>query len=264
MPHALPTLDALFPPAEPVLFVHAHPDDEAISTGALIAALTASGRPCFVLTATRGERGEVRAGVRVDDLIALREGEWRRACAALGVAGHAFLGTPPARAAGGRPRRYRDSGMVWLDAAETLAGPAPDAPADALTSADGAEVADDLAAYARAVGARVLVTYDAAGGYGHPDHVFLHGPTRAAASALGVGFVEIVSQPRPGGAAGEPPPGAADAAAGTRWLDLAAHRDAVARALAAYASQLRVEGADIVHVGGQREPIQLRIGVRTP
>nr|NLI50929.1 hypothetical protein [Propionibacterium sp.] len=247
-------LDGLFPPAAPVLFVHAHPDDETLSTGALIAALTASGRPCFVLTATRGERGEVRAGVPADDLAALREDEWRRACAALGVAGHAFLGTPPARSAAPQ-RRYHDSGMVWLDAAETLAGPAPDAPGDALTSADPAEVTADVAAYARAVGARVLVTYDAAGGYGHPDHVFLHAPTRAAASGLGVGFVAVVSQPR---TAGEP---VAAPAAGARWFDLAAHREAVVRALAAYASQLRVDGADVVHVGGQREPIQLRIGV---
>ena len=39
-------------------------------------------------------------------------------------------------------------------------------------------------------------------------------------------------------------------------------RPTVARALAAYASQLSVDGADIVHVGGQREPIQVRVGVR--
>ncbi len=252
-------MDELGPPGlfpARVLFVHAHPDDETLSTGALIAALMASGRACFVLTATRGERGEVRAGVRVDDLTALREDEWRRACAALGVAGRAFLGTPPARSAGLPPRRYRDSGMVWRDAAETLAGPAPDAPADALTAADPAEVAADVAAYAQAVGVGLLVTYDAGGGYGHPDHTFLHGPTRAAASALGAGFAEIVSQPRPsGGAATTAPPDA-------RWFALDAHRPTVARALGAYASQLRVDGVDVVHVGGQREPIQVRVGVR--
>lgn len=251
-----PGLDRLFPTR--VLFVHAHPDDEAISTGALIAALTASGRACFVVTATRGERGEVRAGVRADDLTALREGEWRRACAALGVAGQAFLGTPPARSAGRGPHRYLDSGMVWLDAAETLAGPAPDAPAGALTAADPAEVAADVAAYATAVRAELLVTYDAGGGYGHPDHTFLHAPTRASASDLGVGFAEIVSQPRSApGLAGE-----AGEAGDAHWLDLAAHRATVARALGAYESQLRVDGADIVHVGGQREPIQVRVGVR--
>lgn len=258
-------LGELFEPGARVLFVHAHPDDETISTGALIAELSASGRACFVLTATRGERGEARAGVRVDDLTELRLGEWGRACAALGVAGHHFLGTPPARRPGVEPRRYHDSGMRWLDAAETLAGPATDAPADALTAAPPSEVAADIAAYARAVAAGWLVTYDAAGGYGHPDHVCLHEPTRAAASELGVGCLEIVSQPRPAGDAAPPPTAPTATTAPTpavTWLDLEPRRPTVARALAAYASQLSVDGADIVHVGGQREPIQVRVGVR--
>ncbi len=45
-----------------VLFVHAHPDDETISTGALIAELVARNIRVFLLTATRGERGEVVPG----------------------------------------------------------------------------------------------------------------------------------------------------------------------------------------------------------
>ncbi len=246
------TLDSVFGDARDLLFVHAHPDDETISTGALIAALVASGRRCYVLTATRGEQGEVRPGALPAgvDLVAHREAEWARACAALGVEARSFLGTPPARSAG-LPRRYTDSGMTWLDEAETLAGPGPDAGPDALTSAPVAEIAADIAAYARAVGADALVTYDALGGYGHPDHVALHAPTRAAASELGLPFFEIVSQPR--GAAPAP-----DA----HWLDLADTRPTVARALGAYASQLAVDGDHLAHVGGQREPIQVRVGVR--
>ncbi len=246
--------------AERVLFVHAHPDDETISTGALIAALTASGRQAFVLTATRGEQGEVRPGVlaRGADLTALREGEWVRATAVLGVAGRCWLGTPPARSVGRPARRYTDSGMAWLDATENLAGPGPDAGPDALTAATPGEISADIAAYARHVGAQALVTYDALGGYGHPDHVALHRPTGAAAVSLGLPCYELISSPR--GAVGS----AADPAAGSEssWLDLAEHLPVVADALAAYASQLRVDGDQLVHVGGQREPIQLRVGVR--
>ena len=236
-----------FGAARRVLFVHAHPDDESISTGALIAALTASGRRCFVLTATRGERGEVRPGVldADGDLVALRLAEWADACSRLGVAGRALLGTPPARAAG-PARVYADSGMAWLDAAETLAGPAPDAPADALSLADADEVAADIAACAEAFGADALVTYDAGGGYGHPDHVFLHGAARAAASGLGLPFFELSD------------------AAGAVVVDASAHLDAAASALRSYASQLRVEGDELVHVGGQRQPIAVRVGVRRP
>ncbi len=38
-------------------------------------------------------------------------------------------------------------------------------------------------------------------------------------------------------------------------LDLEAHRARVTRALGNYRSQLTVDGHDIVHVGGEREPI---------
>lgn len=258
----IPPFGPPFRDARRIVFVHAHPDDETISTGALIAALAASGRHCFVLTATRGEQGEVRPGVLAHggDLTALRLAEWERACHTLGAAGSALLGTPPARGAGEPTRVYADSGMVWLDASETLAGPDPDAPADALTSADPEEVAADIAAYATAVGADLLVGYDAYGGYGHPDHTFLHAPVRAAASALGLPLVEIVSQPRPGASEWPESPDADARPAVT--LDLRAHRDAMVAALKRYASQVRVDGDEIVHVGGQREPIQVRVGVR--
>lgn len=236
-----------------LLFVHAHPDDETIATGALIAALVDSGRRCFVLTATRGERGEARPGALGPgaDLVALRRAEWRRATERLGVERAVLLGTPPARAAGAGPRRYADSGMAWLDAAETLAGPAPDAPADALTAADPGAVAADIAACAAAIEADALITYDQLGGYGHPDHVALVGPTREAAAGLGLPVLHIVSP----GRSAEP---------GAAWFDLAAARPATVAALECYASQLRVDGDDLVHVGGQRQPLPLRVGVRGP
>ena len=49
---------------------------------------------------------------------------------------------------------------------------------------------------------------------------------------------------------------AADASEDWEWHDLAAHRPAVAAALSHHATQLTVVGAEVVHVGGQREPIR--------
>lgn len=226
-----------------ILFVHAHPDDETLSTGALIARLARTRRACFVLTATRGERGEVVSGplsalAGTPALAAHRELEVRRACAALGVAGHAFLGGPG--------RRYADSGMVWVDEDAHVAGPAPDAAPDSLSLADPDAVASDIAAHARAVGADAIVSYDVRGGYFHPDHVALHAPSRAAAAELGVPFWEVVSDPAGPG----------------EWYDLTDELPTVVAALRHYGSQLIVEGDEVVHVGGQRQSIATRIGVR--
>lgn len=238
-------LDAL----SPIVIVHAHPDDETLSTGALIIALCDAGVTVHVLTATRGEQGEVVPGPLsplsgTPELALHREAELARACRVLGVAGRGFLGEPPARGLGRPPRRYEDSGMRWLDAAETLAGPGDQAGPGALTAADPTEIAADIAAYASSVGARALITYDESGGYGHPDHVFLNEPTRSAARQLGLPFYEIVSAPT-----GEEHTYTAD-------------RDRIAEALASYASQLTVEGDEVVHVGGQRHPIPTRNAVR--
>ncbi|MFD7024238.1 PIG-L family deacetylase [Promicromonospora sukumoe] len=79
-----------------MLAVHAHPDDETLSTGGLLAAFAAAGLPARVVTCTRGERGEVialpgttsegRAGLEGDGpaLGAYRETELARAVPALG------------------------------------------------------------------------------------------------------------------------------------------------------------------------------------
>lgn len=235
-----------------VLFVHAHPDDETLATGGLIAELAARGVEVAVLTATRGEQGEVVDGplahlAGTPELTAHREGEVAAACATLGVRHHAFLGGPDARAAGLPPRRYTDSGMAWLDESETIAGPGDAAGPDSLTSADPAEVAADIAAWARVVGADAIVSYDAHGGYGHPDHVALHAPSRAAASEVGVPFWEVASVVDPTDAVHTP-----------------RHLARLREALAHYASQLVVDGDDVVHVGGQRQPIQTAFTLRAP
>lgn len=232
-----------------VLLVHAHPDDETISTGALAAELVAHGTRVTLVTATRGERGEVVAGPLsalegTAELSALRELELQRATSTLGIVDRWWLGEPPARAAGLPPRRYLDSGMTWVRPG--LAGPAADSGPDALTTASLDEVIADLEALIEWLRPELVISYDNGGGYGHPDHVCMHEAALAASRAVGVPFAEIAQAP----------------ADGVEWFELGAHRDAVTEALRCHASQLTVDGADIVHSGGQREPIPLAVGLR--
>jgi N-acetyl-1-D-myo-inositol-2-amino-2-deoxy-alpha-D-glucopyranoside deacetylase len=85
-----------------------------------------------------------------------RIGELAMACAALGVTDHRFLG-----GAG----RWRDSGMMGT--------PANDEPG-CFWRADVDEAARELLAIITEVRPQVLVTYDARGFYGHPDHIQAH------------------------------------------------------------------------------------------
>lgn len=238
-----------------VVVLHAHPDDETLATGALLAHLSRNGVEVHVLTATRGERGGVVDGVPAaqpgtDAYAVQREQELAGALVSLGVHHHAFLGAPPARAEGQVPRTYEDSGMTWVTA--TLAGPAADAGPRALTSADSAEVAGDVAAYLSVVEPDLLMTYDATGGYGHPDHVRLHEVGRLAAQQAGVALVEFLPREDPH----DPPTGDVER------LDLVGEYPVVAAALAHHRTQLTVEGGDVVHQGGQREPVLLTATLR--
>ncbi|MFT4228363.1 PIG-L family deacetylase [Micropruina sp.] len=239
-----------------VVFAHAHPDDETLATGALIQHLTEAGLAVSVVTATRGERGEVVAGSGAPpagspELDAHREIELTTALAALGAEGPFFLGEPPARASGLSPRRYLDSGMRWVT--PTVAGPGEDAGPDAFTSASVTEAAADLAAFLTSWRADLVISYEADGGYGHPDHVRMHHVARAAADLAGIGFAEAISIPRDG-----TPPDSTD----VTWFDRSDHLPQLLPALHAHASQFTVDGRAAIHSGGQREPLQLRTGVR--
>src|SRR4051795_8521256 len=107
-------------PEPRILLVHAHPDDESIETGATMARYAAEGAYVCLVTCTRGEEGEVipedLRHLAGDALGEYRVGELARACDALGVADHRFLG-----GAG----RWRDSGMAHVG--ETLLAAAPPA-----------------------------------------------------------------------------------------------------------------------------------------
>ena len=166
-----------------LLAVHAHPDDETLATGALLATWAAAGRPVTLVTCTRGERGEVigdhLARLEGDGpaLAAHRETELAAAAAALGVTDHLFLDRLP----GWHGGRLEDSGMTWADEGRR-AGAAPDAVA-AGTAFSTRPLDDVAAALAALIAARrpdVVVTYEPGGGYGHPDHVRAHDVTHRA------------------------------------------------------------------------------------
>jgi len=106
----------------------------------------------------------------------------------LGVTDQRFLGEPGARLAGHEPRRYLDSGMQWgADGAEALDALDP----ASLSAAPLGEVAADVASVIQAVGATGVVSYDAHGGYGHPDHIRAHDAAKRAAEVMGVPFYAV-------------------------------------------------------------------------
>lgn len=146
-----------------LLVVHAHPDDETITTGALMAGYVEQGVQVTLVTCTLGEEGEVLledaahlASHAEDRLGEHRHDELRAAMEVLGVTDWRLLG---------EPHKYRDSGMMGT--------PANDRP-DCFWRADLLTAASDLVAVIREVRPQVAVTYDDFGGYGHPDHIQAH------------------------------------------------------------------------------------------
>ncbi|RAY14448.1 N-acetyl-1-D-myo-inositol-2-amino-2-deoxy-alpha-D-glucopyranoside deacetylase [Actinomadura craniellae] len=152
-----------------ILFVHAHPDDESIGTGATMAKYAAEGVQVSLVTCTLGEEGEVipdelrhLAADKENRLGEFRTGELAEACGALGVRDHHYLGGPG---------RWRDSGM--------MGAPSNDHPR-CFWRADAEEAAAELVPLIRELRPQVIVTYDDRGYYGHPDHIQAHRVTRRA------------------------------------------------------------------------------------
>ncbi|MHA3701688.1 N-acetyl-1-D-myo-inositol-2-amino-2-deoxy-alpha-D-glucopyranoside deacetylase [Jatrophihabitans sp. YIM 134969] len=157
-----------------LLLVHAHPDDESITTGATIASSRAAGVAVTVVTCTLGEEGEVTDPAleglrahRADQLGGYRVWELRAALAALGDPHHEFLGGLGT---------YRDSGM-----AGDPANAHPQAFSRVLhDDADLARATAAMSAVLERARPQVVVTYPPDGGYGHPDHVAARTVTLAA------------------------------------------------------------------------------------
>lgn len=135
-----------------LLCVLAHPDDESLGAGGVLARYSAEGVGTHVLTATRGEAGRYRDGTDHPGREALgriRESELRNAASVLGVRDVRVLG-------------YPDGG---------------------LDGADPTESTRRIAAHVRQVRPHVMITFDPYGAYGHPDHVAVCQLATAAAVA---------------------------------------------------------------------------------
>lgn len=151
-----------------IVFVHAHPDDEASSTGGSAARAAAEGHRVVVVTCTDGDFGHRPADLADGaSLVDRRRVETARSIEILGVHRHVWLG-------------YADSGMTgWAE----NQGP------NAFWAAPVDEAAERLAAVLREEQADVVVVYDWHGGYGHPDHVQVHRVGHRAAELAGVSRV---------------------------------------------------------------------------
>ena len=143
-----------------LMTVHAHPDDETIGTGGTMAKAVAAGHRVVLVTCTRGEMGEIvvpemDTAENHRRLGELRAVELERAMAALGVPEWENLG-------------YHDSDMM---------GRPGNLDPRSFWQADLDEAAGRLVWLIRRYRPDVITTYDAFGGYGHPDHIRVHDVT---------------------------------------------------------------------------------------
>jgi LmbE family N-acetylglucosaminyl deacetylase len=213
---------------------HAHPDDEAIATAGVMAKAAAEGHRVVLVTATRGEHGEVVEGVleEGEPLAKRRVAELEAAADVLGVARCEVLG-------------YVDSGMMGT--------PENDRPGS-FWRADLGEAAGKLAAILAEERAEVLTVYDDHGTYGHPDHIQVHRVGVRAAEMVGVAKVYEATISRdhvrrltalrpPGVDEGEmPDPDAMDLGVAeseiTTVVDVSAYLDKKRKAMVVHASQI--------------------------
>ncbi len=141
-------------PLHSLLTVHAHPDDETIATGGVMARYSQAGHRVVCVTCTGGEHGEIvvpdmdtpENHARLRDI---RAEELRRALERLGPVEGRALG-------------YIDSGMM---------GTAPNDEPGSFWTADVDEATGRLVRIVRETRPQVIVGYNDFGGYGHPDHI---------------------------------------------------------------------------------------------
>jgi len=151
-----------------LLVVHAHPDDESLFTGHIIAKSLADKAEVMVLTLTRGERGRVKLEElkslegNLASMGAFRAGELKNALKALGVKNHKFAGA----------RAYLDSGMRI----NPFGKPAKSKDLDerALSAVSVAVISEDIYRSLVEFKPDTVLTYNRHGGFGHPDHKMAH------------------------------------------------------------------------------------------
>ncbi len=154
-----------------LLLAFPHPDDESFGPGGTIAKYAREGVDVHYVCATRGEVGTVDPELlkpyehlpEDQRLGALRGQELRNAADILKLTGLHYLG-------------YRDSGMP---------GTEPNRDPRAFINADPERVTGQIVKILRSVQPQVVVTFDPFGGYGHPDHIFIHQRVTEAFHAAG-------------------------------------------------------------------------------
>jgi LmbE family N-acetylglucosaminyl deacetylase len=153
-----------------VLFLHAHPDDEAIFTGITMRRLADAGARVVLVLATSGDLGESRVSLAPGETVAQRRiTELERSAELLGVSRLVLLGR-------------RDSGLPGWDT-----GSHP----RALAAADARALAVQVADLAVAERAETLVYDDESGIYGHPDHAAVHRIGAEAARLAGAASYQV-------------------------------------------------------------------------
>jgi LmbE family N-acetylglucosaminyl deacetylase len=132
-----------------LMCVLAHPDDESLGNGGVLAKYAAEGVETYLVTATRGERGWFGDEAEYPGLEALgkiREAELLAAVGVLGI--------------------HRVEFLDYLDGE--------------LDQAHPAEVIAKIVGHLRRVQPQVVITFGPDGGYGHPDHIAICQFTTAA------------------------------------------------------------------------------------
>ena len=154
-----------------LMAVHAHPDDEASSTGGVLAMYSDEGIRTVVVTCTNGEFGDAPGGVKPGQdghdeqaVAQLRLAELRQSCKILGVTDLETLG-------------YHDSGMPEWDYKERP---------EAFCNIPLADVAARIGGLIERYRPQVVITYDDNGMYQHPDHVHASRAAQAAVAATGI------------------------------------------------------------------------------
>ncbi|MBI5288939.1 MAG: PIG-L family deacetylase [Chloroflexi bacterium] len=138
-----------------LLCVLAHPDDESLAMGGILAKYGAEGIETFLVTATRGERGWFGPPDEYPGPAALgeiRERELREAATVLGI-----------------------RQVVLLDYLD-----------GEVAGADQGQLVRDIAGHVRRIRPDVVATFDHNGIYGHPDHIAVTRATTAAMVAAAV------------------------------------------------------------------------------
>jgi LmbE family N-acetylglucosaminyl deacetylase len=142
--------------ARRLMVVAAHPDDETLGFGGVLARYAGEGVDTFLITATRGERGRY-FGHRVDSpehpgrvaLAEMRERELRAAAAVLGIRQVSVLD-------------YHDQELDRAPVQEALSA---------------------IVSHIREARPQVLLTFAPDGAYGHPDHIAISQLATAATVA---------------------------------------------------------------------------------